>query len=156
MKSTEILVHFNPNLKIKLTIDASPHGIGAILSHTYPSGAERPIAYASKSLTRAEKNYSQIEREGFAIIFGVIKFHHMQKNFTLVTDNEPLMAIFGNKKSIPQFSANRLRCSAVILSNYDYEIEYFKSSDNNADALSRMLAENSTQNTFQSDIDLPH
>ncbi|XP_044764458.1 uncharacterized protein K02A2.6-like [Coccinella septempunctata] len=158
LKSTEVLVHFDPNLKIKLTIDASPHGIGAILSHTYPSGAERPIAYASKSLTRAEKNYSQIEREGLAIIFGVIKFHQYlyAKRFTLVTDNKPLMAIFGNKKSIPQFSANRLRRWAVILSNYDYEIEYVKSTENNADALSRMLPETSTQDTFQNDVDLPY
>lgn len=64
------------------------------------------------------------------------------------------MAIFENKKSIPQFLANRLRRWAVILSNKDNE--YVKYTENNADALSRMFADNSTQDTFQNEIDLPH
>ena len=45
--------------------------------HILQSGEERPIAYASKSLTTAEKNYSQIEREGLSIKFGVTKFHQL-------------------------------------------------------------------------------
>lgn len=60
------------------------------------------------------------------------------KKFKLITDHKPLLTIFGENKSIPQFSANRLRRWAVILSGYNYEIEYVKSKKNYADWLSRM------------------
>ena len=68
------LMHFNPTLTIGLACDASSSGIGAVLLHILPNGEERPIAYASKSLTPAERNYSQIEREGLSIVFGVKNF----------------------------------------------------------------------------------
>ena len=43
--------------------DATPVDLGAVLSHITPDGEERPIQFASRSLTRAEQKYSQIERE---------------------------------------------------------------------------------------------
>lgn len=75
LASPRLLVHFNPDLPIVLECDASQYGIGAVLSHRFPNGVERPIAYASRSLSPAEKNYSQIEKEGLAIVFGVTKFY---------------------------------------------------------------------------------
>ncbi|XP_044760384.1 uncharacterized protein K02A2.6-like [Coccinella septempunctata] len=51
VQSPEVLVPFNPELPLKLTVDASSVGIGAILSHEFPSGIEKPIAYASRSLS---------------------------------------------------------------------------------------------------------
>lgn len=67
--SADVLVHHDP--KLLLVCDASPYGIGEALSHQSPDGVERPIAYASRSLSNAEKNYSQIEKEGLDIIFGL-------------------------------------------------------------------------------------
>lgn len=71
----KILVPFNPKLPLILAVDASPYGIGAVLSHQYPDGTERVIQYASNSLTETQKKYAQIDKEALAIIFGVKKFH---------------------------------------------------------------------------------
>ena len=71
LKSSEVLVHYDEKLPLKLDCDASAYDIGAVLSHVYPDGSKRPIAYASHSLTSAEVNYAQIEKEGSALIYGV-------------------------------------------------------------------------------------
>ena len=63
LTSDVLLVHFDPSKKIALSCDASPYGIGVVLSHLQEDGSDRPIAYASRSLAPAEKNYSQIEKE---------------------------------------------------------------------------------------------
>ena len=69
LTSSNLLVHFNPNLKLVLACDASAYGIGAILAHKYPNGSERPISYASRSLSKAEKNYNQIEKRSCLCIW---------------------------------------------------------------------------------------
>lgn len=101
----------------------------------------RPISFASKRLTATEMKYSQIEREALAIIFGVNRFHQylFGKKFTLVTDNKPLISIFGEKKGIPTLSANRLQRYALFLSGYQYEIEYISTKKNVADYFSRSV-----------------
>ena len=70
-----VLAHYNPQLPLQLAGDASCYGIGAMLSHQYPDGTERPIAYASRTLQLSEKNYAQIEREALSLVFGIQKFH---------------------------------------------------------------------------------
>ena len=62
---------------------ASSYELGAVLSHVLPHGVEQPIAFASRTLSCSEVNYSQVEKEALAIIFGVCKFHQyfVQKTF---------------------------------------------------------------------------
>ena len=141
LTSTKVLAHYDSKLPVGLACDASAVGVGAVLFHRYEDGAERPIAYASKSLTKAEKNYSQIEREALSIIYGVKKFHQYLygHSFLLLTDHKPLLTIFGEKKGIPVMAASRLQRWAIILAAYSYIIEYVPTKEHgNADCLSRL------------------
>ncbi|GAA6092347.1 uncharacterized protein K02A2.6, partial [Tachysurus ichikawai] len=63
-----VLVHYDPSLPLTLACDSSAYGIGVVLQHTMPTGEESPVAYASRTLAPAEKKYSQIEKEGLALI----------------------------------------------------------------------------------------
>lgn len=154
LTSARVLVHFNPDLPVKLSTDASEYGIGAVISHVFPDNSEKAIAYASRTLLESEKKYSQIEKEGLSIIFGLCKFNQYLygRRFTLVTDHKPLIAIFHPEKGIPQFSANRLRRWAVILSNYQYNIQFTKSENNTADWLSRLPLSVVTENWEDVDV----
>ena len=94
-----VLAHYDPTKPIHLTCDASPYGIGAVISQLEETGQERPVAFASRSLSKAERNYAQIEKEALALIFEVHKFHQYLygRTFTLQTDHKPLMTILGQK-----------------------------------------------------------
>ena len=87
LTSSTVLIHYNPSLPIRLAADASKYGIGAVLSHITPDGVEKPIAFASRTLSKAERNYSQIEKEGLSLIFGVKKFNQYiyGREFTLIS-----------------------------------------------------------------------
>jgi hypothetical protein len=107
-----------------VTADASEHGLGAVIQHWWPDGSVKAIAHASCSLTPAEQNYSQIEKEGLALIFAVKKFQKYiyGQHLTLLTDHQPLVSIFGSRKGIPVHSANHLQRWAAALLGYDFKI----------------------------------
>ena len=64
----QVLTHFDPDLPLVLATDSSSYGLGAVLLHRTPEGVERPIAYASQSLSETEKKYSQIEKEALSLV----------------------------------------------------------------------------------------
>ena len=74
LNSSNLLIHYDPEKPMVIACDASPYGLGAVLSHIMPDKSERPIIFTSRTLTNAEKNYSQIEKEVLAIIFAIKKF----------------------------------------------------------------------------------
>ena len=71
LNSSRVQVHFDDKLPLVLSCDASPYGVGAVLSHVMANGDERPICYASRTLSETEKKYSQLDKEALAIVFGV-------------------------------------------------------------------------------------
>ena len=125
LSSKQVFVHYDLQKPLIRSVDANPYGIGAVLSHRMEDGSEQPVEFASRTLSSAEKNYAQIEKEGLAILFGVKRFqlYLYCRKVTLVTDHQPLTRIFGPKSSIPPLAAARLQRSAVLLSVYDFDIE---------------------------------
>ena len=104
-------------------------------------GSERPIAFASRTLSSAEKKYSQIEKEALAIIFGVKKFHDYLygRHFTLYSDHKPLQYLLSESKQIPILASSRIQRWALTLAAYSYEIKHKPGKQlANADALSRL------------------
>ena len=126
LQSSELLVHFDPSKELILATDASDYGVGAVLSHKVESGAVRPIGYMSRSLNAAERNYSTLEKEALAIIFGVKKFHHFLYGhpFTIKTDHKPLEGLLNEKNGMPALAAPRIQRWALTLSAYEYKISY--------------------------------
>ncbi|KAG0720105.1 Transposon Tf2-6 polyprotein [Chionoecetes opilio] len=141
LSTDTVLVHFDQSTPIGISCDASNVGIGAVLFHRYSDGSERPIANVSKTLSKCQRNYSQIQKEALAIVFALKKFHQYLygRHFVLVTDHKPLLALFGPTKATPALAVNRLARWALQLSQHDYSIEYRKTAHHgNANALSRL------------------
>ena len=136
-----VLAHYNPSLPIRLAGDASAYGIGAVISHVFEDGSERPVAFTSRTLSPTERNYPQIEKEALSLIYGIQKFHQYLygRPFVLVTDHRPLLSILGPKKGIPPLAAARMQRWALLLSAYNYSIEFRPTAAHaNADGLSRL------------------
>uniref|UniRef100_A0A1Y1NHT7 RNA-directed DNA polymerase n=1 Tax=Photinus pyralis TaxID=7054 RepID=A0A1Y1NHT7_PHOPY len=148
LSSKSLLVHFDINKPLILTADASPYGVGAVLSHKMSDGTEAPIAFHSRTLNDAQRNYSQLDREALAIIDGLKKFHHyvFGNKFEIRTDHKPLLGIFGQDKATPEIISPRLQRWSLILNSYNYMLKYVPGSTiANADALSRLpVIDNST------------
>lgn len=147
LTSELLLTHYDQSIPVKIYADASNTGVGASIAHVYSDRTEKMISHASRTLTKAEKNYSQVEKEGLALVYAVKKFHRYiyGRRFTLVTDHKPLLSIFGSKNGIPVYTANRLQRWALTLATYDFDISYMSTKDfGTADILSRLIASNRT------------
>ncbi|GFV09104.1 uncharacterized protein K02A2.6 [Trichonephila clavipes] len=110
-----------------------------VFCHVYPDGSERPIAFASRTLSGSKK-YSQIDK-ALSIVWAVRKFYLYLKGrrFTLITDHKPLIAIFGSKRGLPVLAATRLLHYALILQSFEFDIIFRKTIEHgNADFLSRL------------------
>ncbi len=140
MSSEVILVHYDEAKELVLNCDASPYGIGVVLAHR-EGNVEKPIAYWSRTLGKHERNYAQIDREALAVVEGVQQFHQYVagRKFTITTDHRPLLGLLSVKKPIPAVLSPRMLRWCLILSAYDYNLEYRKGKENgNADCLSRL------------------
>ena len=131
LMNAPVLAYPDFSKTFKLTTDASNVAVGAVLSQ-----CDRPIAYHSRTLNSAERNYSTIEKELLAILDSVKRFrpYLYGKRFIIETDHKPLAWLYKIKEPNSRLIRWRLK-----LEEFDFEVIYKKGKDNVvADALSRV------------------
>ena len=123
--NSPVLAHFDSQLPVILACDASPTGIGVVLSQRTQQG-ERPVAFYSRSLNATERRYSQTDREALAVVNGVKKFNYYLagREFLIRSDHKPLLGLLGERKPIPIMASPRMVRWALMLSGYSYRLEY--------------------------------
>lgn len=130
------LSFFNVDLPTFIVVDASPHGLGAILLQGKDVDRSRPVALASRATTDTESRYPQIDLEALAVDFGLRRFRQYivgGPTVPVYTDHKPLIPIFARTR------LGSLRTDRFMLRNQDvrYKVEYKKGIENFADYLSR-------------------
>lgn len=117
-----LLALFDPQKPTKISSDASPTGLGAVLLQ-HSQNNWRNMAYVSRVLTDVESRYSQIEKEALGIVMGCEKFHQFVygMHITIETDHQPLISIC--KKSIADMPP-RLQRFFIRLLKYDFTMQF--------------------------------
>ena len=126
-----------PDVQKRFTLrtDASDRGLGAVLLQEEGEYLW-PIAYASKKLLPRESNYSTIEKECLAVVWGIMKFAKFLYGvpFILQTDHQPLQYLLARKAT-----NSRLLRRSLVLQPYRFTVQYIRGKDNvGADYLSRV------------------
>ena len=135
--SPPVLAHFDVNADTYVTTDASAQALGALLSQR-KDGVEKPVAFASRSLTPAERKYSAAEREALAAVWACEKwnFYLYGRPFTLITDHQALRSLLSTGGS--GHRPLRLHRWSTRLFRYSFKVVYKPGADNVvADCLSR-------------------
>ncbi|PIK49754.1 hypothetical protein BSL78_13379 [Apostichopus japonicus] len=90
-----VLAYYDSKKEIKIAADASQSGLGSVVLQLYGQDW-KPVAYASRSMTSAETNYAQIEKELLALTFACERFHQyiFGRTASVDTDHKPLIPLF--------------------------------------------------------------
>ena len=131
-----MLSYFDTSRETALFTDASPVGVNATLAQLDDNGQYRPVNVASRALTKTEQEYSQLEREAVAMLFGCTRFKMFLQgcSFTHFIDPEPLKCMMENSK---REAPARIEKTRLKLQGFDATIRLVKGKDNPADYLSR-------------------
>lgn len=119
MVTTPILVFLDWKKEFHVHIDASCIVLGAVLTQSSEGEMDHPIAFVSRKLSKAEKNYSTTEREGFAMVYTLQKFRHylLGRHFKMYTDH------FALKYLVNKHVLGGKICRWLLLfQEYDFEV----------------------------------
>lgn len=116
-----VLSNFDTTLSVTIQCDASKDGLGCCLMQD-----GKPVSYASRSLSSAEKNFSQIEKELLSVVWATKKFHYFiyGKKCHVLNDHKPLENLL--KKGIHEIPSTRLQRLKLKLLKYDIDFKYQK------------------------------
>lgn len=148
--SAPLLMHPNYEKPFIVQCDASFHGVGAVLAQLDDDNVERPIAYMSKKLNKAQRNYTVTEIECLAVVLAVLKFRMYIEGhpFKIVTDHASLRWLMKQTDL-----SGRLARWALKLQRYTFQIEHRKGSQNIVpDALSRSFEEPDAVNAIEVEL----
>ena len=146
LTATPVLARPDFSRPFKIQCDASNTALGAVLTQDQEDG-EHPIAYISRVLTPAERNYTTSEKECLAVLWAIKKFRPYVESypFTVVTDHSALKWLRNLKDP-----TGRLARWALAMQQWDFTIVHRKGALNQLpDALSRMCNEDETVESFE-------
>ena len=133
----QLLYYQHPSAPIRVYTDASHYGIGAYICQVAEEVQEQPIAFLSKTLSKAEKKWSVYEKEAYAIFYALRKWEHLLQDvkFTLYTDHKNLTYL----NTDPSPKVQRWK---IAVQEYDFDIAYVPGEENIvADGFSRLCPE---------------
>ena len=156
-----LLSYYDKDKPIFIEVDASGQGLGAVLLQGDISHADasicnqtdgnylllrdhlKPIGYASKSLSEAEKRYSNIERELLGVVWAINHFHHytFANKIYLISDHKPLHPLFSGKSLV----SCSPRTARLLLKIVDKDVTFFYQNGPSmhvSDALSQLPSHN--------------
>ena len=140
---------FSVHARTRVIADASPVGLGCVLTQLDHQQQWRVISYASRSLSDCERRYSQTEKEALALVYACERFYNWLygTEFELVTDNKALECIFA-----PRSKPNaRIERWVLRLQSFKYKVIYEKGKSNIADVLSRLSNKNGERTASEKD-----
>lgn len=126
-KHIKTLGYYSRDDETELYVDASPHGLGAVLVQYDAKSKPRIISCASKALTVAEKKYPQTQKEALAMVWAVERFsvYLLNISFTIRTDAESNEFIFGGSHRIGKRAVSRAEAWALRLQPYNFKVRTF-------------------------------
>ena len=98
-----VLVGFDPKRFTRVYVDHGPEGVASTVAQRYDTPGKRepeyrPVAYSSRSLTKAEKHYSKVEGESLAVLSGCMsnKQYLYGPKFEVIVDHKPLVPLYNS------------------------------------------------------------
>lgn len=137
-------------MNTELWVDAGPQGVSAFIVQTDKNNKNirHLVSCASRTFTKSECNYSQVEKESFACVWAILHFHIylFGSKFTLVTDNRAASIIFDKQLDSNRKTPLRIQVWRSKLTQYNFDTKLIEGVNNIADYLSRCLIQSQRSN----------
>lgn len=140
--NVEAQAFFDPDCDTtKLYTDASPYGIGAVLTQQKSDEPGKIVAIISKTLSEVERRYPQIQKEALAVVWAMERLHYylLGHKFEVWSDCQALSFIFNGKHRDGKRAITRAEGWALRLGHYNFKMVHVEGMKNIADPPSRLV-----------------